>query len=166
MKSRFLLALIGLAVSFAVPTFTQQTKPTLGDKDRQELDARVRKIDEAFNSGDAAALAAQYTEDGVHVTDNGLFYGREAIEKHFADRFQHVHFSNHITKADQHVPHIIATDGNAIWRSGEWTATIKGQDFGPVQLKGYWSNISIREGGSWKMPMNIYSVNLGAPPAS
>jgi pimeloyl-ACP methyl ester carboxylesterase len=44
----------------------------------------IKKFDEAFNNGDAAALAALYTEDAVQVTPQGPVFGREAIEKLFA----------------------------------------------------------------------------------
>jgi hypothetical protein len=36
------------------------------------------------------------------VTDSGTLYGREAVEKHYADLFQKEHFSNYLVKADQY----------------------------------------------------------------
>lgn len=35
---------------------------------RQQLDAKSKKFDEAFNNNDAAAAAAFFTEDGVLVS--------------------------------------------------------------------------------------------------
>jgi hypothetical protein len=49
------------------------------------------KEDEAFNKNDAAALAALFTEDAVYVVPEGLFCGRQAIEKRYADVFQRRH---------------------------------------------------------------------------
>jgi Domain of unknown function (DUF4440) len=92
MKIRSLLALAGLAIGFAVPTFAQQTSkpdPQL----REALLALAKKVDDAWNNNDAAAVAALYTKDAVEVTNEGPIYGREAIEKHYADLFQKVHFS-------------------------------------------------------------------------
>jgi uncharacterized protein (TIGR02246 family) len=60
------------------------------------LPALDQKYDEAFNNGDAVALAATYTEDGILVHDAGPVYGREAIEKYYSDLFKQVHFSNQI----------------------------------------------------------------------
>ena len=66
MKIRFLLALVGLAIGFALPTIAQQQNapdPQL----RQQLDAFVKKFDPAFNNNDPTALAPFYTEDAVLV---------------------------------------------------------------------------------------------------
>jgi ketosteroid isomerase-like protein len=49
-----------------------------------------------LNNNDAAALAGTYTEHAVLVTDTGPVYGREAIEKHYADLFKQVYISNEI----------------------------------------------------------------------
>jgi hypothetical protein len=52
-----LVALVGLAISFAVPTLAQQTnKPD--PQVRQQLDALAKKFDEAYDNNDAAAVAA------------------------------------------------------------------------------------------------------------
>ncbi len=125
MKIRLLGALVGLAISFALPTFAQQKEPVPSDKDRQVSDALAKQTDDAWNNNDAAALAAAFTEDAVLVTDTGPIYGREAIEKHYADLFQKVHFSNHVAKDDQVSPHAI---GNELWCNGAWSVTyqIKG----------------------------------------
>ena len=136
----------------------QQKEPTPSEQERQQLDAFVRKFDEAFNSNDPAALAALFTEDAVEVTDTGPIYGREAIEKYYADVFKQVHFSNHIATADQYSPHIIVTAGNEAWTSGEWTTTLKGQNFGPVDAKGNWVEIYHREGDDWKIQLDIWNV--------
>ena len=112
MKIRLAVALAGLAISFALPIFAQQKESTPNEQDRQWLDALVKKFDEAWNNNDAAALAAFYAEDAVIVTDTGPIYGRDAIEKHFADLFKQFHFSNHLAKADQYSPQIVGTAGN------------------------------------------------------
>ena len=158
MKTRLLGALVGLAISFALPTFAQQTNapdPQL----RQQIVALAKKFDDAYNSNDATALAALYTEDAVEVTDQGPIYGREAIEKHFADTFKKVHFSNHLLTIDQNSPHILGTAGNELWETGVWscTITVQGQS-DPIQLKGYHSSIAFREGDVWKKGMITWNV--------
>jgi hypothetical protein len=49
MKTRFLIALAGLAISFALPTFAQ-VKDTVDPKTAQQIRALAMKYDEAFNS--------------------------------------------------------------------------------------------------------------------
>ena len=152
MKIRFLLALVGLAISFALPTLAQQTN-TPDPQLRQMIDALAKKYAEAVNNNDAAALAAFYTEDGIFVTSEGPKYGREAIEKFYADLFRQFHFSNYSSKADQYSPHQIGTAGNETLEIGEWSCTIEGRDGSPIQLKGYYSSIDIRAGDDWKISM-------------
>ena len=148
MKIRSLLTLVGLAISFAVPTFAQQTN-TPDPKLREALDAFLKKEDEAYLNGDAAALAALYTEDAVLVNDSGPVYGREAIEKWYADLFKHVHFMSHVLKADQDSPRVPGTAGNEVWTNGEWSITIKGDNFGPLDLKGFWGAVKVRDGDTF-----------------
>ena len=69
-----------------------------------------------------------------------------------------MHFSNHIGKPDQYSPHIIGTAGNEVWSNGEWSLTFQGKNPGPIQLKGYWSSISVREGDTWKDRMLTYNI--------
>jgi len=80
MKIRCLLALVGLAISFALPAFAQQTN-TPDPQLRQKLLDVIAKHADAMNKNDAAAAAACFTQDGVYVTDRGPIKAREAIEK-------------------------------------------------------------------------------------
>ncbi len=152
-----LLALVGLAISFALPTYAQQTN-TPDPQLRQQLDAFVKGEDEAYNKNDAAAIAATFTKDAVQVTPEGPIYGREAIEKYYSDLLQKIHFSNHITKVDPDSPHAIGATGNDMWATAEWNVTIQGQSGGPIQLKGYWGAIKAREGDTWKTRMGCYNI--------
>jgi hypothetical protein len=87
---------------------------------------------------------------GFEVTNEGPIYGREAIEKHYKDLFKEVNCSNRISKGDQYSPHILGTAGDEEWSTGEWSQTVQGQNWGPEELKGYWSTICVREGDAWK----------------
>ena len=137
MKIRLVVALAGLAISFASLIFAQQTN-TPDPQLREQLVALTRKFDDAYNNNDAAALAALYTEDAVEVTDTGPVYGRRAIEKHFADVFQKVHVSKHLLTIDQNSPHAMGTDGDVVWENGEWscTITVQGQSGDPYTNQG------------------------------
>ena len=163
MKIRFVVTLVGLAISFALSAFAQQTN-TPDPELRQKIIALTKKFDDAMNNNDAAARAALYTEDAVEVTDSGTLYGREAIEKHYADLFQKEHFSNYLVKADQDSPHIMGPDGNEMWATGKWSHIFQVQNGNPTQANGYWAAVKIREGDVWKMRMNIYNTTPAPPP--
>ena len=68
-----------------------------------------------------------------------------------------------IIAIDQDSPHIIGTDGKEMWATGGWSTTIKGENFGPTQIKGYWS--VIREGDDWKIRMLTSNI-IPAPVAT
>ncbi|PWT80714.1 MAG: hypothetical protein C5B58_11080 [Acidobacteria bacterium] len=163
MKIRSAIALLGLAISFALPTFAQQTNkpdPQL----RERLITRIKAHTDALDKNDAAAVAANFTEDAVNVEQDGTTFGREAIEKLWADRFQKVHFSDNQVTVDDDSPHV-STDGKEMWATGAWSATIKGENFGPTQIKGYWS--VIRVGDDWKIRMLTSNVTPApAPPTA
>src|SRR5580704_14004763 len=99
MKIRLLLALSGVAISFALPTFAQQKdtvdpriaqqRDLVGDaKALDEFGVLAEKQSEAFTNKDPAAVAALFTEDAVLVAPDGMFSGRQAIEKRYEGTFQ------------------------------------------------------------------------------
>jgi uncharacterized protein (TIGR02246 family) len=156
MKMRLLAVLVGLAISFALPTFAQQ-KETVDPQIIEQISGLRKKYDEADNNNDAAALATLFTEDGVFVTDTGSVYGRQDVEKWFADDFQEWHHSNHITKGDPNSLRIIGTADN-IASSGEWSLTIQGKAGELIQLNGHYSAIDTREGNDWKIRMMTWNI--------
>ena len=155
MKIRLVVALVGLAISFALPTFAQQTN-TPDPQLRQKLIAAIKKHTDALDKNDPAAVAANFTEDGILVTPDGPIFGRESIEKYYVDLFKQIQLSNNLAPVDDDSPHIIGTAGNETWATGKYSATVKGQNFGPVEAKGYWS--AIREGDDLKIRMLIWNI--------
>ena len=103
---------------------------------------------------------ALFTEDGIFVPPAGPLNGRQAIEEWYRDLFQGWQPKNHLSTVDPDSPHAIGTAGNQMWATGEWSTDIKGKDFGPVPIKGYWS--VIREGDDWKIRM-LTSNSTPAP---
>jgi ketosteroid isomerase-like protein len=165
MKIRYLLALVGLAIIFTLPAFAQQ-KDTVDPQIAEQLSALSKATDEAFNNGDAAALAALYTEDALLLTNTGPIYGREAIEKHYADVFQKVHYSKHLDARDQSSPHFIGATGKEAWSNGKWSLTyqVKGSD--PVERTGYWLEVYRLEDGTWKKRVDAWNVTPAPAPAA
>ena len=162
MKTRILAAIVGLAISFALPTFAQQ-KETVDPKIIEQIIALGKKWSEGENNNDAAAMGALFTEDAIWVTDTaGPLYGRQALEKQFAEWFKGTHFSNHILKGDPNSFRVVGT-ADKIASNGEWSDTWQGKGWGPIDEKGYWSNIFTREGDAWKIWMLAYSVTPPPP---
>jgi uncharacterized protein (TIGR02246 family) len=158
MKICSLLILAGLVISFIVPAFAQQ-KDTVDQRITQQRDllgvpkaleefgVLGMKEDEAFNKNDASAVAAFFAEDGVLVAPDGMFYGRQAIEKRYADTFQRWPITTFSSQRSQ----LNAID-NAVWTVGEWWSTLQSET-GPKFEGGYWSAIYVREGTGWKIRM-------------
>ncbi|MBV8351718.1 MAG: nuclear transport factor 2 family protein [Verrucomicrobia bacterium] len=165
MKRRSVVSLVGLAISFALPTFAQQNAMVPDRQVIEQLGALGQKYKEAYANNDAAALAACYTWDAVIVTPQGPVYGRDAIENWYADQIERSHPKNHIDKVDPDSVRLIGTAGDAVWVNGELSETIQDPNGGHIEVKGYWSNIFVREGDTWKIRFDTYNVTA-APGAT
>ena len=86
MKVRLLFALVGLPISFALPTFAQGQN-TVDPEARQQIETLFMKFGEAFNKRDPVAMAL-FTQDAVQLwpwsSEDALASGQQAIEKRFA----------------------------------------------------------------------------------
>jgi hypothetical protein len=168
MKNLPLLALAGLAISFAAPAFAQQ-QDTVDPKIAELIVAHQKIYDEAMNNNDAVTLASKmFTDDAVLVTDTGPIYGRAAIEKYFTDLFQKVHFSNCSGDVGtKNAARLIATTtgGTELWRLGHWINTVQGEGWGPIVATGYWSAIEVLEDGILKDKLLTWNVTP-TPPAT
>jgi ketosteroid isomerase-like protein len=153
MKIRLVVAIAGLAIGFAFPTFAQQKdtadsrivqqRDLLGDvKAPEQFGELSQKLDEAYNKNDAAAVAALFTEDSLLVASDGMFSGRQDIEKRYEDTFQRWPITDFNSRRERR--HLNAID-NAVWSAGQWASTFRSET-GPIFAWGYWSTIYVREG--------------------
>jgi uncharacterized protein (TIGR02246 family) len=131
MKIRLMLALAGLAISFALPAFAQEQN-TVDPEVRQQIEAVIVRYDEAFNRHDAAAIAALYTQDAVEMNSAyGLVSGRQAIGEKYAVQLATA------PQISEKVVEVRAI-GDDICGIAEWTL---------LSEKGYAATIYVREGG-------------------
>lgn len=80
---QFIIAALLLAT-----TFCQQAHAQLSDADTKSTQALYEKITNAFSRGDAAAVAATYTENGTHISPDGqIITGRAALQSFFEKLF-------------------------------------------------------------------------------
>ena len=120
LSARLLSALIGLAISFALPTIAQE-KEEVNPKILAGIQANDKAYDDAFNKHDPAAIAALFSKNAVLVirsgsgggdsapspgdTIDGVFTGRAGVEKRYTELFKLWHFENHLNTLDQvHTP--------------------------------------------------------------
>jgi uncharacterized protein (TIGR02246 family) len=164
MKIRLVVALVGLTISFALPVFAQQ-KDAVDPQIVDQIDAIAQKYNQALINNDASAIAALYTEDAILVGESGPIYGRQAIEKWYADLFQKWRPKERLTTVDRNSPRFIGTAEN-VASNGDWTEIAPGPTGEPIQIKGYWSAIDIREGDGWKIRMLTWNMTPPPPPAA
>src|ERR1700733_5167914 len=120
MKIALVPAVVGLAISFAFPTFAQQTS-TPDPQLREKLAAAIKKHTDALDKNDAAAVAANFTENGILVTPDGPIFGRDSIEKYYVGVFKQVQLSENLAPVYDDSPHIIGTAGNQMWATGKYS---------------------------------------------
>jgi ketosteroid isomerase-like protein len=138
MKMPLVVALVGLAIGFAVPSIAQETN-TLDPEVRQQIEAVNIKLGEAQHKHDAAGAAALFTLDAIQVFDwtgGGTFFGQEAIKKSFAENFA--------SSPPEVVGKLVQmyAIGDEISATYEWSA-------GP--WKGYSLKIYVRDADTWKI---------------
>ena len=157
MKIRSAIALLGMAISFALPTFAQQTNkpdpqpapapPTAATQEksavdpevRQEIEALLVKGDEAYNKRDAAALAARYTEDAV------LVGGGNKLEPHYPRQNIEQRRTLDMTSFPGEMSHELLQ----LYQLGIDVCAISKLSIGP--WKGYGVFIFVREADGWKI---------------
>ena len=140
MKTHVLLAFVGLAIGFVLPTFAQDT---VDPKTAQQIRALTAKFNEAFNKHDPAAVAALYTEDAVWQTYHGTYYGRQHIEKVYTDWcFKRWNKHNWVTTMTR-----VAPAGNEVRATGSWSCDLGG---GGAD-RGLCSWVLVHDGDTWKI---------------
>jgi uncharacterized protein (TIGR02246 family) len=120
MISRFVVALVGLMISFAPPAFAQQNNKVDAEA-TQQVRAFASNYDVAFNRQDAITVAGLYAEDAVFNTPEGTFHGRQAIKELYAKHyFGEAHSKNVVTVVNEAI-----AAGNEIRATGTWSDTFE-----------------------------------------
>ncbi|MGA8658836.1 MAG: nuclear transport factor 2 family protein [Chthoniobacterales bacterium] len=139
MKRLLVLALAGLTIGFVVPALAQE-KDTVSPEIRQQIEAVLKKLEEAYNRYDAAAFAAGFTEYAVELSLGGMARGRQEIEERYA-----ADLASHPTKQSFKLVQVCAV-GDAVCAIWEYLHF-------NTQTKGHCATIYVREGDTWKIRM-------------
>ena len=75
---------------FVIAVMCATTAHAQNDEDRSKIESSVKSYVAAFNSGDAKALAAHWSPDGVYISrqSGSQTTGSDALEKEFAAMFK------------------------------------------------------------------------------
>ena len=108
---------------------------------------------DAYNKGDAAAIAAMYTPDAIEVITTGIRVGPALVKERIeADLKQGVKYKDTTaTKCD--------VDGDIRISAGDWNAESEQGPFG-----GFWTAVERKDGGSWKIINLTGNITLPPPP--
>jgi uncharacterized protein (TIGR02246 family) len=130
------------------------TQPTVGEV-RGAIAAANEEFMAAVKRGDAAGLAALYTEDGQVLPPNGDFVtGKDGIQ-----RFWQAVMDMGIKEAKLETVEVEGHGDTAIEVS---TFTLHGAG-GDALDKGKYIVIWKREGGQWKLHRDIFNSSMPAP---
>jgi|SRR5271166_905120 len=135
----------GLIVGFLI-VLTSALAARAGDAEINAAEFGNKWVS-AYNAGDAHALAALFTENGVFNAPSGaVLKGREAIEKALSGRIKAGWTTEMITTTDS------GAAGNAIWAAGDYTLTGSGEVSGK-QTNGHFGWVIVRDGEAWHIAM-------------
>ena len=154
MKIRVVVALAGLAISFAVATFAQQ-KGTVDPETAQQVRALASNYDAAFNRQDAVTVAGLYAEDAVFNTLEGTFQGRQTIEELYAKHyFEEAHSKNVVTVVNQAI-----AAGNEVRATGTWSDTFEDPSTGTIHADGTYSWVLVHDVDTWRIQESTYDIS-------
>ena len=126
------------------------------EKVRKAIEESNLKFGEAARQGDAAALAALYTEDATLLPPNSeMIKGREGIEAVWSAVIQMGAKDVVLTTVD------VYGSGDLAYEVGNYVLTIQPEGQEPIEDKGnyvvVWKQIA---DGSWKMHVDIWNTSL------
>lgn len=144
MKSRWWLGLLVVLAS-SLSAYAQDAKKTADDF--------ATKWVAAYDAGDAPALAAMFTQDGVFNAPSGaVLKGRTAIEKALAGRMKAGWTKETVTTTDA------GATGNAVWAAGEYALFGSGEVAGK-QTGGHFGWVLVRDSDAWRVVMLTANVS-------
>ena len=170
MKSHLTPIVLGLSLAIAAcqpapqqETTTPTPKPPTQAEIAAAIDGVRREYAAAVNAGDAAAVAALFTDDAVGMLPNApAAMGKEAIQSNLQSRF------------DQFTYELVNSQGEAVgagnWAFSRGAYTLKATPKAggkAIEDSGKYLNILERQSdGSWKIARHIWNSDKPLPGAT
>ncbi len=128
---------------------------------RTAIEANSRQFIEAFNKGDAPAVASMYTMDARVLPPNGeMVEGRANIQK----------FWQGAMSAGLKIVSLetvnVETQGNIAVEIGRYTSTVSGAGGVTTTDKGKYVVVWKRDGRRWKLAVDIFNTSMPAATAT
>ena len=153
------LLVLTLAVPFLVSCTTAPPPDTTAE-DSQAINAVRKQFTDAFNQGDAAAVAALFIEEAnLLPPNNQIVTGRESIQEFFQAFYDAGGRNLHLTVIDLHV------SGDMAHVVGKYTLTIQPEEGEAISDNGKYVEIWKRVNGSWKMITATWNSSVPLPAA-
>src|SRR5262245_61048304 len=141
------LALVFLGVHFMTAQ-SQTNKGPDREADKLAIDKLIKEIVQAFNSRDAAALAASWTNDGEYIRNDGdPVRGRDAIQKGYAEFFKTLKGKPTVEVQTENLRFPSADTAVS-----EVTLRLKNEQ-GELIGSNWRNTLLVREAGQWKVAM-------------
>ena len=122
---------------------------------RTAIEANTKQFTEAFNKGDAAAVANLYTMDARLLPPNSeMVEGRPNIQK-----FWQGAMTAGVKMVSLETVHV-ETQGNVAIEIGRYTTTMPGAGGTTTTDKGKYVVVWKREGESWKLAIDIFNTSI------
>ena len=120
---------------------------------RQRVEAAYRVWDEAFNAGDARALAALYTDDATFLpATHAVIEGPARIEEFFAPLLSRGVTGHRFELITLH------EDTNSIAAAARWTAVAPGADGARTASSGIAAHLFVKQpDGSLKLRLHTFN---------
>ena len=125
---------------------------------RQAIEALIKQLEDALNKGDAAAIAALYTEEARVLPPNGpMIVGREAIQNSHQGDIDAGLSDLQLTTLEVGVVRDLA------YEIGEYTETIQPEEGEAIRDQGKYVVVWKRENGEWKLDVDIWNSSIPLP---
>lgn len=135
----------GFSAKAQAPSASGEETADPNAADRQAIRKTVATFAEAFEKGDAKALAAHWTENGEYLSDDGqTFRGRASIEKEYAAAFAK---RKGKPRVEIEVDALRFPSKDTAIEEGHFKVFV-GKDLGATSK---YTVLHVREGGQWRM---------------